>query len=135
MSFIMRVRRSDMKFDKDLARGILLAVEANDDPFDLGIDVSGQLEASRMEIAYHVLLFEEAGFLNAVEFSQDGERRRFPTRLTYEGHEFLDTVRDNEIWRHTKETARSAGVASLKFLFEIGKAYAREKVSAYGLSL
>jgi hypothetical protein len=34
-----------------------------------------------------------------------------PKRLTWNGHEFLDAVRDDEVWRRTKEGARKAGNA------------------------
>ena len=35
-------------------------------------------------------------------------------RLTFNGHEFLDTVRDGEIWKLAKEGATKAGVASVQ---------------------
>ncbi|MCK0551051.1 DUF2513 domain-containing protein [Pseudomonas syringae] len=43
-----------------------------------------------------------------------GRFRWQPRRLTYKGHEFLDTVRDEEIWRRTK-----AGGVGLGLLLEI----------------
>jgi hypothetical protein len=56
-------------------------------------------------------------------------------RLTFKGHEFLDTVRDSEVWKLTKESAQKAGVASVQVLFEIGKAYAKQKLAEHGISL
>ena len=41
-------------------------------------------------------------------------------------NEFLDTVRDGEVWRRTKAGAEKAGVAGLAVLLELGKAYGKE---------
>ncbi|MDF2900348.1 MAG: hypothetical protein K0Q62_407 [Phenylobacterium sp.] len=49
-----------------------------------------------------------------------------PKRLTFRGHEFLDTIRDPEVWRLTQEGAAKAGGAGVQFLWELGKAYARQ---------
>jgi hypothetical protein len=45
-----------------------------------------------------------------------------PKRLTYRGHELLDTIREQQIWQWTKEAAKKGGVEALGFLWEIGKA-------------
>jgi hypothetical protein len=47
-------------------------------------------------------------------------------RLTFQGHEFLDTVRDPEIWRRTKEGASKIGGAGVELLLTVGKAYAKQ---------
>jgi hypothetical protein len=122
-----------MKLNKDLVREILLQVEASPDPLNwVDLTVPGH---SELEIAYHARLLDEAGFIEADDLTtMDGYDWR-AKRLTYEGHEFLDTVRDAEIWRRTKETAKSAGIASVKALFEIGKSYAKQKLAEYGVPL
>lgn len=116
-----------MKLDKDLVREILLAVEASNHSPDEPIDLS--LEGRKAEvISYHVLLLMEAGFLTAHSqtFLEDTFPVWKPKRLTYEGHEFLDTVRDGEVWRRTKAGAEKAGVAGLGVLLELSKAYGKE---------
>jgi hypothetical protein len=114
-----------MKLDKDLVRKILLAVEAADQTPDSWIDLEIQNHGAE-EISYHVLLLHEAGFLKAQDLSSLADFDWRPKRLTYRGHEFLDTVRDNEVWRRTKAGAEQAGVASLGLLLEIAKAYGKE---------
>ena len=122
-----------MKLDKDLVREILLQVEASPEPMGW-VEVS-VADHSQEEIAYHVQILDEAGFVEAIDLTTtDGYDWR-PKRLTYEGHEFLDTIRDPAAWRYTKETAKSAGVASLKALFEIGKAYTKQKLIEHGVHL
>ncbi|SMF17406.1 Hypothetical protein SAMN02745962_02029 [Pseudomonas sp. LAIL14HWK12:I11] len=49
-----------------------------------------------------------------------------PQRLTIRGHEYLDTIRDTEVWRLTKAGAEKAGGVSLAVMLEIGKAYGKQ---------
>lgn len=123
-----------MKLDKDLVREILLALEKDDgDPFgwkDLTFD-----DHTQEEVAYHVCILAEGGFLIAMDLStMDGADWR-SQRLTYDGHEFLDTIRDNQVWKLTKETAKKAGVGGLKVLVEVGKSYAKQKLIEHGVHL
>jgi hypothetical protein len=122
-----------MKLDKELVREILLQVEASPEPtgwVDLTVDGHSQ-----EEIAYHVQILDDAGFLEAEDLTSSSGYDWRPKRLTYEGHEFLDTIRDAEAWRFTKDTAKNAGVAGIKALFEIGKSYARQKLIEHGVHL
>ena len=122
-----------MKLDKDLVREILLQVEASPDPMAM-VEIIAP-DHSQEEIAYHVQILDEAGFIEALNLSSMSGYDWRPKRLTYQGHEFLDTIRDAEAWRITKETAKNAGVASIKALFEIGKSYARQKLVEHGVHL
>nr|WP_176704158.1 DUF2513 domain-containing protein [Pseudomonas sp.]QDK64831.1 hypothetical protein pA16J1_p17 [Pseudomonas sp.] len=116
-----------MKLDQDLVREILLAVEDTSHSPEESITLTLENRTSQ-EVSYHVMLLDEAGFLvgNDASFMEDV----FPVwqvkRLTYKGHEFLDTVRDSEVWRRTKAGAEQAGGAGLGFLLEIGKAYGKQ---------
>ncbi|MGV8864794.1 MAG: DUF2513 domain-containing protein [Pseudomonas sp.] len=116
-----------MKLDKDLVREILMAIEANNSDPKEGIDLVLENRTPR-EISYHVELLAEAEFVLARDaaYLADSMSIWRPTRLTYKGHEFLDTVRDGEVWRRTKAGAEKAGVAGLGVLLELGKAYGKE---------
>lgn len=113
-----------MKLDKDLVRDILLAIEAYDEPeglIELHID-----DRSPEEISYHVRLLDEAGLLAALNTGGLDHFRWQPLRLTYQGHEFIETVRDGEVWRLTKAGAEKAGGTSLAMMLEIGKAFGKQ---------
>ncbi len=118
-----------MKLDKDLVREILLAVEASTHSPEQSISLSLE-NWTAQEISYHVLLLHEANLLVGRDASVLADV--FPNwqakRLTYKGHEFLDTVRDGEVWRRTKEGAEKAGVASLWLLFELGKSVGKQLI-------
>jgi len=121
-----------MRFEKDMVREILLAIEASDtDPRELiNLEIPGR---SSEEVAYHVQLLAEAGFIEAQELSDMGCYDWRAQRLTFQGHEFLDTIREPEIWRTTKENAKKVGGAGVQMLFEIGKACIKQKLIEHGL--
>ena len=114
-----------MKLDKDLVREILLAIEASDQTPDSWIDLAIDSH-SEDEFSYHVMLLHEAGLIVAQDLCSMSDFDWRPKRLTIRGHEFLDTVRDGEVWRRTKVGAEKAGVASIGFLLELGKAYGKQ---------
>jgi hypothetical protein len=119
-----------MKLDKDLVREILLKLEADQsDPRDLvPLEITGH---SQLEIAYHVHLLADAGFLEALDLGSFDGYDWQPKHLTYTGHEFLDTVRDPEIWRETKDGASKIGAASVQLLWEIGKGILKAKAKQH----
>ena len=56
-------------------------------------------------------------------------------RMSWDGHEFLDKVRDPEIWRQTKEGASRIGSWSVKFLGELAAGFIRAKAIELGLPI
>jgi hypothetical protein len=99
-----------MKRDWDLVREILLAVEACETtrgrvrPEDIaGRD--GEL------VSYHIQIMTEAGLLMG-ECSRSIGAPLYCTasRLTWEGHEFLDEVRSHTAWNTIKGLARERGL-------------------------
>jgi hypothetical protein len=120
-----------MKREQDLIREILLAVEANDkNPLDwIELKIANY---TKRQISYHVHLLDEAGYLEAIDVSTMGEDGYcwYPKRLTFHGHEFLETVRQPEVWAKTKEIAKNGGSMAIEVLLEIGKAVITANVKA-----
>lgn len=118
-----------MKLDKDLVREILLAIEADTTDPKKGIDLKIE-KLSPQIISYHVELLTEAGFLVSRDHAYLFESVSIwrPARLTYKGHEFIETLRDEEVWGRTRKGAEKVGSAGLGLLFEFGKAYLKEVV-------
>lgn len=122
--------------DMDFIRSLLLDIEGGrrvfetlgDDVADaLGIDPVETMPAEQAErLAYHLGLLEDAGF---VEFHKNMGGAWRVKRLTWNGHEFLDTIRDAEVWKRTKAGAEKAGNASVSFLWELAKAYGKHLAS------
>ena len=110
-----------MKLDKDLVRDILLAVEAHDEPEGL-IALEINVYSAEM-VSYHVRLLDEAGLLDALDTGGMNCFKWQPTRLTYNGHEFLDIIRDDEVWKLTKTGAEIVNSSRLGLISELGKFY------------
>ncbi|KJS86265.1 MAG: hypothetical protein JM58_07135 [Peptococcaceae bacterium BICA1-8] len=90
-----------MKRDLDLIRQILLIIEDKPD-YDswAGLDIPGK---SNNEISYHIMLLNEAGLIEARKMCvYDGSSDWKPSRLTWEGHEFIEASRDENIWAKAK---------------------------------
>jgi hypothetical protein len=80
---------------------------------------------STEEVWYNLELMVEAGLLAVQGSGFGGSGDLLFQRLTWSGHEYLDAVRDPEVWRRTKEGVSKVGGASLSFACEMAKAYGK----------
>lgn len=121
-----------MKLNYDCLRKILLIIEKElnwDDDLkykytNLSSLCDNLKDFSRAEIAYASSMAIEADLINAKIIDCDAciiDIRYFG--LTYEGHQFLDTIRENKVWKKTKDIVSSAGGASLAVIKEIGTSF------------
>jgi hypothetical protein len=76
------------------------------------------------EIDYHLSLIREAGFIDSPGTQLAGVGVTF-RRLSWKGHEFLDTVRNPEVWRETKSGIAKIGGASAELVWEIAKGFVK----------
>lgn len=97
-----------MKRDLDLIREILLAIENDQQP----LDVPGKDPA---EISYNLQLLIDRKFVEGkVAWGTGGGGRLVPmncfaTRITMSGHDYLDSVRNDQVWAKTKKNLEKAG--------------------------
>ena len=104
-----------MKRDMELARLILMRIEAQENYQD---NVSCEFEGYTDEqVYYHIMLLHEAGLVNAIDLSGMQDIQWIPQRLTWQGHEFLESARDNTTWNKAKEIMAKTG----GFAFEVVK--------------
>lgn len=96
-----------MKRNWEFIREILLKVEE--------LPMNQELRASSFEeretAQYHMYLVYEAGLAKGIEVSHLGNKECFLTSLTWEGHELLDTIRNETVWKKTKEEIVSKGAS------------------------
>lgn len=123
-----------MKLESDLVREILLRLEADEgDPRALkDIEVP---DFTTQQVAYHIEKLFEAGLVEAHDLSTMSGYDWRATALTYEGHEFLNTIRDSKIWKTAKTIASQAGVFTLRALMESAKAAAKQKLLEHGVHI
>ena len=82
--------------------------------------------ASTLE--YHLGLIESAGFAN---FRKSPGSTWFVEGLTWQGHEFLDNIRAQDIWDQAKEQAGNLGGFSMEIVRELAKGFVKTKVSKH----
>lgn len=105
-----------MQRNLDLVREILLFVESRSATVDyLKVQIDGY---SEREINYHVYLLMQQKFITGTE-PPLRHARVVVTGLTWNGHEYLDTVRSDTVWKKTKE--RLNGAASFDLALQIAK--------------
>ncbi len=112
-----------MKQDMDLIRLILLKIESDGDGDPIyGLSIDGY---DMKQVAYHCKLLYEHGFLDDYSADYgDGNLIDFAVgSLTWEGHEYLDTVRDKSFWGKIKKTMKDKGIPmTIEFIIDTAKA-------------
>lgn len=120
-----------MKRDMDLVRTILLALADSDGPLwstELVTD-----EYSRDVIGYHFLILDEAGLIiaNVKAADNDPYYIAVASRLTWEGNDFLDAVRDESIWRRVRSTiGKITGGASFEVFKTVASSLALDAIKS-----
>ncbi len=121
-----------MRRDSDLIRSILLAVEADAHCEVLKLpSIEGYTNEA---VHFHGRLLIEKGFLATHFPDRTGRQRWICVRLTWEGYDFLDNVRDPKTWRAVKRVATKAGGWSIETLAAIAKSMILTRVEALGLA-
>jgi len=106
-----------MQRDFELIRKLLFFFDQKEGPEHVAVpDVGPGFTES--QIKYHCVLLYQAGFLNceSVRSTSSGDRVIYvlPFDLTWEGHEFLAKIRNDNVWHKIKDTVTSKG-SSLAF--------------------
>lgn len=113
-----------MKIDQDYLKGLLGAFEASDTP---DTDVARLLEqgfdCKTDTFIFHMRLLEDRGLMTRVDGdagfgaiqSLDGKTHWaiIPLRLTALGHDFLDALRNQEVWETLKTGFKDASMGTL----------------------
>lgn len=121
-----------MKRDLELVRRIMLAVEA--------LPTGGQALGRELriedvppaELAGHLKLLIDQGYL---EGNADGTLHRLEPGqilvqgISWEGHEFLDSVRDDSIWRQIlQRVGGTSATVALHVITQLGDFYIKKRL-------
>lgn len=118
--------------DSDLIRAILLAIEADDRCEVLKLpDIAGYSDEA---VHFHTRLLVEKGFLKTYFPDRAGRQPWVCIRLTWEGYDFLDNIRDPAVWRSVKRASVKVGSWSIETLAAIAKTMILSRVDALGLA-
>lgn len=94
----------------DLCRKILFAIEEQYvDTALYGLEVEGY---SMQQVAYHCKILHDAGLISNYKgyFASNRLYDFAVGSLTWDGHEFLDKIRQDTIWNKTKDVITQKGL-------------------------
>jgi Hypothetical protein (DUF2513) len=125
-----------MKRDMDVIRELLLEIEAGKTVFEtLSSEDAAILRASPRKpmsqeeadkLRGHLDLMQQAGLIE-IESSSVG-RAISVKSLTWKGNDFLDSIRDPEIWRKTKDGAAAAKGWTMDLLADLAKGLIKKQI-------
>lgn len=71
-----------------------------------------------------------------VEFRQTGGGGWFVNGVTWSGHDFIDSIRDPDVWDRTKAGASKAGRFTVELLKDLAKGFIKKQIEdRTGISL
>jgi len=124
-----------MKRDMDLVRELLLRIEGVSLPTNTPVTLtvtSSDLTLpgdDPLAITHHLSLLVDAGFVEPTNLSR---LDFFGVKgLTWRGHDFLDSIRDPEIWHKAKEGATKAGGFTVDLLFDLAKGLIKTQIEKH----
>ncbi len=122
-----------MKRDMELVRSLLLKIEQADKPnFSDLLDENASME-ERRQVLYHLsLLIDDAELVKGFPAHSTGKQDWLKLDLTWDGHELLDSIKNDIVWNKVKEKAQGAGIFAFGVLKELGISYAKERLGLSG---
>ncbi|MGC2776352.1 MAG: DUF2513 domain-containing protein [Bradyrhizobium sp.] len=125
-----------MRRSMDLIRSIMLRLEEL--PIEMGDVVSivvgdkelEGIEATDAEMLHHLELIRDEGFLDCPREAQPMDGIAY-MGLTWRGHDFTDSIRNEDVWSKTKGFAGKAGGWTAGLLVEIAKAVIKNELGKY----
>lgn len=119
-----------LKRDMELVRKILFKIEEVFEYAPIStreIQIDGYTDD---QIGYHLRILADARLIDIIDANtkQSGMFTCFVRGITWEGHEFLDAVRDEGVWNHTKKALLPIGSASFDVVKSVAVAYIRSRL-------
>lgn len=122
-----------MILDRDCVRDLLLTVEL--DSFnnrfflDKICDQPKMQSYSKETITYAIQKLDEANYINAdILIADGGPYSVSVSSITWDGHQFLDNIRDPGIWEKVKSRSSKLTSVSLPLLAELGLSFVKEQI-------
>ena len=123
-----------MRLNHDCVRAVLLFLEEN-----LGYTRGMDFEEIKLngftadDVIYSLIKLKQANYISGdVIIDPDLEDvEGCVTGITWEGHKFLDTVRDNKVWGKTKTVLSKVSSASISFVSSVASQVLATLISQY----
>ncbi|MCT6891898.1 MAG: DUF2513 domain-containing protein [Lactobacillus sp.] len=114
-----------MRLNQDCVRSVMLFIEDKNE-FGSFLDLDNFLSAKELreykpeEIKYVLAKLSETNYLHdRIEWVNNEIAEYSTGALTWEGHKFLDTIRDNKVWSKTKKITNKFASVSISMVENI----------------
>lgn len=115
-----------MRRDDDFIREFLIRQE-DDEHWSFFAHSSKDLSDDEKKAKYHILLMEDAGLVRPIS-----NREGSLYRMTAAGHDLVDAIRQESIWKRTKEAvAETGGSATLEIVRELAVGFLKKKITEH----
>lgn len=124
-----------MKRDMDLIRYIMISLEEEMNAGKLypSQNINFKQFSNEVDEAIlneHLMLLFDNEYIDAVFSGTKTTPTSFMIkRITNDGYDFLDALRDDNIWTQVKNKTTEIGGFTLSLLIELGKDYLKQKIS------
>ncbi|MFZ1518365.1 MAG: DUF2513 domain-containing protein [Ignavibacteriaceae bacterium] len=114
-----------MKREIELIRKIFFELEKFPAKIESSFDYSIKVKNYSKEIIdYHLVLMQQANFIQGIiqrsVINKNITIYYDTLEITWEGHEFLDTIRHNKVWKYLKEKTKNSDIP-FTVIKELGK--------------
>ncbi|GIO42468.1 DUF2513 domain-containing protein [Paenibacillus apis] len=122
-----------MRLNHECVRDFLLTLEGLTENEYIDCNDHTEFESlqkyEKSDVVYTFQKLEEANYINAKVFKSLGGTSYNAMSITWDGHQFLDNIRDNSVWSGTKDKVFSAvSSVSLPILAEVAGSYIKSKL-------
>lgn len=116
-----------MKRDMELIRKVLFYIEEHSDSKTLirQWEIEGH---TTEEISYHVKLMVEHGLVDGRSAGISGHLLWYADSLTWQGHDFLDAIKNDTVWEKVKAGIHSKGLEISQISFGVLKEYVKAEL-------
>ncbi len=128
-----------MKLNPDCMRDILFYLEehltiSEDLEFERisMYDLAQHFDYSIQEILNTLIVLDEAGYI--ITFRDDGSNRVTELgvyRITYDGYQFIETIRPESVWKKVKSTGKHIGSFSIDVITQVATNVLTSMINGY----
>ena len=125
-----------MKLNYELIRNLLLTAEDQENNSSLSQkeldEFIDKFDYTFDELTYHLKRLEEADYIDVtIRYASNQVYIYALNYITWDGHQFLDTIRSDKVWSTSKKVANDLKVKSISAFTQIAFQVASNLISNY----
>jgi hypothetical protein len=125
-----------MKRDMDIIREVLCKISEAETKVSWKELTKGKPQIEVENILYNINLCNDARLLKGAKLSLISHTIWENLELTWQGHDFVDSVRDQEIWDQTKKGVGEVGSFTFDIIKNLAKGFIKKKIEDHtGITL